>query len=61
LQDLRNFCSYFGAEAWLAVRFHRTAWYFLSLDDLEEKESCYLISKEVAERKGLSFEDISQS
>ncbi len=56
--ELEEFSRLFGAEPWIAVKFSKFSWFFLSLDDLEERENSYLVSLETAKRRGLSFDDI---
>lgn len=55
---LDEFSSRFGAESWVGVRFHRGSWHFIPIHDLEETPKNYVVSKEHAERAGLSFEDL---
>ena len=56
--QLRNFCDIFGAEPWFAVRFARTSWLFLSLEDIEKTENGYVIDLNVAERRGLLIDEL---
>jgi Holliday junction resolvase len=58
IEDLRSFCESFGAEPWVAVRFDRTNWHFLSLDDLKKTGKNYAVSLELAKQKGLIFEEL---
>lgn len=58
IEDLRLFGTMFGAEPWVAIKFPRTEWLFLMLEDLEEAQKSFVASKEVAERRGLKFEEI---
>jgi len=58
IEQLREFCDIFGAEPWFAVRFARTNWLFLSLDDIEKTENGYVIDAKVAERKGLLIDEV---
>ena len=53
IEQLVDFCTRFGAECWLGVRFDRTEWLFLSLDQLEEKQTKFLINIENAKKCGL--------
>ena len=55
IDDLRAFCTLFGCESWVGVRFDRDAWHFFSLEDLNRSEGSYHISHEEAKRCGLSF------
>ncbi len=56
IEELQEFSNIFGAEPWVAVKFKQ--WYFLMLEDIKQTASNYSISKELAERKGLSFEEL---
>lgn len=62
VKNLKTFSQIFGAEPYVGVRFKGEAgstWYFLSLDDIERTAAeNYVISKELAERKGLLFEEL---
>ena len=65
--NLKKFAGIFAAEPWVAVRFNsskadKRCWFFVSVDDLERTEgSNFAVSKKMAEIKGLSFEEISQT
>ena len=56
--DLKKFSDTFGAEAWVAIKFPKTPWVFLTIEDLESSGKHFVVSKQVAERRGLSFEEI---
>ena len=55
---LKEFALTFEAEPWVAVRFDRTPWYFLRVDELEDTGTTRLVSKKMAEEKGLTFEQL---
>lgn len=55
--ELKQFCSIFGSEPWIGVRFGKE-WYFLSLDDLKETNKNFVISSELAKQKGLTFNEL---
>jgi Holliday junction resolvase len=57
IKSLRRFCSIFGAEPWVGVKF-KADWYFLSLDDIKETSKNFVISKESAKQKGLTFNEL---
>lgn len=62
VENLKTFSQIFGAEPFVAVKFQKDKWYFLTLDDIERTTAeNYVISKELAERKGLLFEELVQS
>jgi len=54
---LQEFSKMFGAEPWVAVRFDRQEWYFISIDDMNETNTNYSVSLELAKQKGLLFEE----
>jgi Holliday junction resolvase len=56
IEDLKLFSRIFGAEPWIAVKFKE--WLFLTIEDLNKTETSYSITKDTAERKGLSFEQL---
>jgi len=56
--QLREFCEIFGAEPWLAVKFSRMEWLFLSLEDLEKTEKGYVVDRKTAERRGLLIDEL---
>jgi Holliday junction resolvase len=58
VEELKVFARMFGAEPWIAVRFDRTEWLFVALDDLKDTGNNYLVSLELAKNKGLLFEEI---
>lgn len=58
VKQLKDFCSIFGAEPWIGIRLHEGSWHFLTLEDLEETKKGYVISSEIASRKGLLFEEL---
>lgn len=56
--ELKEFAQKFGAEPWIGVRFARNEWLLLSLEDLRETTSSYVITKEMAKIKGLLLEEV---
>jgi Holliday junction resolvase len=56
IDDLQEFSRIFGAEAWVAIKFKE--WFFLTPEDIKATRSNYSVTKELAERKGLSFNDL---
>lgn len=58
VDDLKFFAERFGCEAWLAIKFDRRGWFFISPDDLEVTKTQYGISFEICERRGLSFAEM---
>ena len=56
--QLKEFSDIFGAEPWFAVKFPKTNWLFLSLEDIEKTENGYVIDSEVARRRGLLIDEL---
>jgi len=59
IAGLQEFATRFGAEPWVAIKFHRKDWVFLTLEDIESSGKHFVVTPEVAERRGLSFEQIT--
>jgi Holliday junction resolvase len=60
IDQLQFFARTFGAESWIAIRFPKEPWYFLMLEDLENTGTNWVISIEIAQRRGLKFEELIQ-
>ncbi len=58
IYELKDFSEKSGAEPWIAIKFNRKGWFFLSLEDLKETGSNYSISLDIAERRGLAFSEL---
>ncbi len=58
LEQLQIFARTFGCEAWIAVKFPDIPWAFFNPEDLGETNTAYVATKELAERKGLSVEEL---
>jgi len=58
ITELVFFANKFGAEAWVAVRFDRIDWFFLTIEDLEKTDKSYYVDIRIAKNKGLSFEQV---
>lgn len=54
---LQEFCTMFGAEPWIAVRFSHEPWYFLNIEDLHKTEKNYILNLSRAKSVGLLFDD----
>jgi len=61
IDALLLFSKMFGAEPWVAVRFPRTEWHFISIDDMHKTGSNYAVSLALAKQKGLLFEEFTGS
>ena len=57
IEQLKKFSAALGAEPWLAIRFLRSGWLFISLDDLKETENNLAISLKEAKNKGLVLDE----
>src|SRR3989338_8359286 len=58
IEQLKVFSQKFGAEAWIGVRFQGGQWYFLMLEDLQNTESNWVVSLEMAKLKGLTMGEL---
>lgn len=58
INDFLTFSRQFGAEPWIAVRFYRTPWRFLLVEDLPITDKNVSIHKELAETKGLLLNEM---
>ena len=61
VEDLQFFSKMFGAETWLAVKFENKKWFFLNPEDMHVTEKNYSIKEDIAEMKGLIFEELIES
>ncbi len=60
IRSLKFFAEKFGAEPWLSIKFFQTPWLFISTEDLRETSNNFVISKEEALTKGLTFEEFTK-
>ena len=61
IEGLKEFCSIFGAESWIAIQFSKSDnknWFFFSLEDLNKSGKSYNIDFKDCEMKGLLFEEL---
>ena len=58
INDVVVFSRQFGAEPWIAVRFHRSPWRFLLVEDIPRTEKNVALSRELTETKGLLLEEL---
>lgn len=58
VKELKEFAKRFGAEPWLGIRFDNKGWYFLKHEDFKKSEKSFIMSLELARKKGLSFEGL---
>lgn len=58
IKNFKKFASIFGAEPWIGIKFKKTEWLFLSLDDLKKTKNSFLITMELARKKGFLLEEL---
>ena len=58
IEQLKTFSDLFNAEPYLAMKFNKKEWLFLTLEDLEETDKAFMINVKKAEIKGISFEEL---
>lgn len=61
IDELKEFAKKAGARAFVAVRFFREEWRFLSPDDLNDTGVNVGVSKELAALRGLTFEELTKA
>ena len=61
IDQLQEFSQKFGAESWIGIKFPDHPWYFLMLEDLQDTGKCWLISIEIAQRKGLTVKELMET
>ncbi|MBD3361328.1 Holliday junction resolvase [Candidatus Woesearchaeota archaeon] len=55
ITELLEFCKKTNAEPWIAIKFSRSDWRFIQIQDLEETEKHYTATRELLEKKGILF------
>ena len=58
IKQLVDFSKIFGAEPWIAIRFDKIGWYFLTIDDMNVTEKNVVIDLETAKIKGFLLEEV---
>ncbi len=58
IEQIKVFGLVFGAEPWVAVKFKGEDWLFVTLEDLSSSGNGFVLTKEVAKRKGLLIEEV---
>lgn len=58
IEQLKEFSEMFNAEPYIAVKFDKKEWLFLTLEDLEETGKNFMINIKKAEIKGILFEEL---
>jgi Holliday junction resolvase len=56
--ELKEFSKIFGAESWIAIKFNREPWYFLTLEDLKDTDNGFSANYDSAKNRGLLFEEL---
>jgi holliday junction resolvase Hjr len=59
IKQLLNFCNYFGAEGWLAIKFNRKEFIFINPEDLQETNSNFVFHIKNYDN-ALSFKELIQ-
>lgn len=58
IASLQDFAKKFNAEPWIAVRFNKTEWHFVCMENLELTENNAVVTKENITYKGVLFEEL---
>lgn len=58
ITQLKTFSEKFGAIPLIAIRFDRIGWFFVNLENLGFSKTNHYISLDLAQKKGLKFEEI---
>jgi len=58
IKELQEFADRFGGEPWVGIKFFRKEWVFLTLEDLESSGKHHVVTQEIAQRRGLSFNEL---
>ena len=61
VDELVEYALKAGARPLIAVRFNRKEWRFLNPDDLNMTEKNFAVTPELAELKGLTFEELAKT
>ena len=58
ITELKEFATKFGAEPWVAIKFSKIEWQFLTIEDLDTTEQNYVVTIPTAKRRGIKFYDL---
>jgi len=58
IYGLKEFCKIFGAESWIAIKFGKEEWMFITLEDLNESGKSFNITLQDIKNKGLLFDEL---
>ena len=56
IKQLKQYAEMSNAEAWVAVKFDRTPWYFVKIEDLKETGNRFAVYLESISQKGMQFD-----
>ena len=60
VEELKAYAARAGARALIALRFNNTPWIFLNPEDLDETPSSFVATKEKAQLRGTTFEQLTK-
>ena len=60
VEELKAYAERAGARALIALRFNNTPWIFLNPDDLDQTAVSFVTTKEKAQLRGISFENLAK-
>ena len=58
VDELLQFGRTFGAEPWLGMKFNRAGWRFVNIEDARQTGKSVVVSRQTAEARGLTFEEL---
>src|SRR3989344_8900683 len=58
VDQLQTFARKFGAESWIGIKFAGQPWYFVMPEDLEKTGTLWGLSLDLAQRRGLTKEEL---
>ena len=61
ISELLSYAQLAGARPFIAIRFDRKPWFFLNPEDLKETPKFFLVTLNLAESRGLTFEELTKS
>jgi len=56
INQLISFSSYFGAEPWIAIKFLRMPWVFVTPDNMQDSGKNFSFKKKDADKFGIDFD-----
>lgn len=58
ITELKQFSIVFGAEPWIAIKFTGLGWFFISTNNLKEKNKSFMVSIKIIRKKGLQLNEL---